>query len=109
MRALEIYCHGIPAGVLEEHPGEEFVFSYYEDYLKNASMPAISLTLPKSQDVHKSRFLFPFFVNMLSEGHNRNVQARTLHIAIDDDFGLLAATANLDTPGAVTVKPLSHA
>ena len=51
--------------------------------------------------------LFPFFFNMLSEGDNRKLQSRMLHIDEDDDFGILLATAQYDTIGAVTVKPVA--
>ena len=43
---------------------------------------------------------------MLSEGENRETQARLLHISPEDDFGILLATARYDTIGAVTVKPI---
>lgn len=45
---------------------------------------------------------------MLSEGHNRLVQARLLKIDEKDDFGILLATAHTDTAGAVTIKPLDY-
>jgi serine/threonine-protein kinase HipA len=44
---------------------------------------------------------------MLSEGVNRKLQCRTLKIDEADDFGLLEATAQYDTIGAVTVKPMN--
>lgn len=68
--------------------------------------PAISLTLPKSQKEYRSEFLFPFFFNMLSEGANRKLQCIQLRIDEEDHFGLLAATAQYDTIGAITVKPI---
>ena len=43
---------------------------------------------------------------MLSEGENRQTQSRLLHIDSDDDFGILLATAQNDTIGAITVKPI---
>ena len=43
---------------------------------------------------------------MLSEGYNREVQARLHHVDKDDDFGILLATAYRDTAGAVTVKKI---
>jgi serine/threonine-protein kinase HipA len=43
---------------------------------------------------------------MLSEGVNRKLQSTQLRIDEDDSFGLLMATAQSDTIGAVTVKPL---
>jgi serine/threonine-protein kinase HipA len=62
--------------------------------------------MPKTQQEYQSEFLFPFFFNMLSEGVNRKLQSRMLKIDEEDNFGLLAATAQHDTIGAVTVKPL---
>ena len=41
---------------------------------------------------------------MLSEGLNRILQSRQLKIDEKDHFGLLLATADIDTIGAVTVK-----
>ena len=43
---------------------------------------------------------------MLSEGENRRIQSRLLHIDSSDDFGILLATAQNDTVGAITVKPI---
>jgi serine/threonine-protein kinase HipA len=43
---------------------------------------------------------------MLSEGANRQVQSTLLHIDEKDDFGIMLATAQYDTIGAVTVKPI---
>ena len=58
--------------------------------------------------VYLSNHLFPYFFNMLSEGENRQIQSRMLHIDEDDDFGILLATAQMDTLGAVTVKPIDN-
>ena len=49
---------------------------------------------------------FPFFSNLLSEGENRKFQSAVLKIDENDDFGILLATANYDTIGCVTVKPI---
>ena len=43
---------------------------------------------------------------MLSEGYNRRLQAILHHVDVDDDFGILLATAFCDTPGAVTIKQI---
>ena len=42
---------------------------------------------------------------MLSEGENRQVQSVLLRIDPEDDFGILLATCQIDTIGAITVKP----
>jgi serine/threonine-protein kinase HipA len=75
--------------------------------LNNSELPAISLTLPKTQKEYRSDFLFPFFFNMLSEGANRKLQSVQLRIDEADSFGLLMATAQADTIGSVTVKPIA--
>jgi len=105
MRAVEIYYNGILAGTLAEENRRQFVFSYEDNYFLDAGKPAISLTLPKTQREYKSDFLFPCFFNMLSEGVNRKLQCTHLRIDEEDSFGLLIATAQNDTIGAVTVKP----
>ena len=101
-----VYMNGIPAGVLTEVSPTEYLFRYEDAYYADAAMPAVSLTLPKTQQEYWSPYLFSFFSNMLSEGRNRAVQSRLLHIDENDHFGILLATAQTDVAGAVTVKPL---
>lgn len=106
MRAMEVYRNGIIAGTLIEESRHQFIFRYDDNYFSNISKPAISLTLPKTRKEYRSDFLFPFFFNMLSEGVNRKLQSTQLRIDEEDSFGLLMATAQNDTIGAITVKPL---
>lgn len=106
MRAIEIYRNGTLAGTLTEEDRQHYVFRYDDNYFNDVVKPAISLTLPKTQKEYSSEFLFPFFFNMLSEGVNRKLQSSQLRIDEEDNFGLLAATAQYDTIGAVTVKPI---
>jgi len=106
MRALKIYRNGVLAGMLIEENRNQYIFRYDEKYFINDNNPAISLTLPKSQKEYSSEYLFPFFFNMLSEGVNKKLQSLQLKIDEEDHFGLLAATAQYDTIGAITVKPI---
>ena len=103
---MEIYRNGIFAGILTEENRHQFVFRYDDNYFSDLNKPAISLTLPKTKKEYRSEFLFSFFFNMLSEGANRKLQSTQLHIDEEDSFGLLMATAQNDTIGAVTVKPI---
>ncbi|MFM2315905.1 MAG: hypothetical protein RLZZ155_237 [Bacteroidota bacterium] len=107
MRTLQIYRSGILAGLLIEENRKHYVFRYEDQYFLDENKPAVSLTLPKSQKEYTSEYLFPFFFNMLSEGVNRKLQSLQLRIDENDNFGLLAATAQYDTIGAVTVKPIA--
>ncbi len=106
MRILEIYRNGVLAGTLTEEDRHHYVFRYDDRYFYDPATPSISLTLPKVQREYRGSFLFPFFFNMLSEGVNRKLQCTQLRIDEEDHFGLLAATAQYDTIGAVTVKPV---
>lgn len=108
MRSVEVYRNHELAGILTEHNRKSYSFRYNDAYYKDPAKPAISLTLPKTQQEYKADHLFPFFYNLLSEGVNRRLQSRVLKIDEEDDFGLLAATARYDTIGAITVKPLTQ-
>lgn len=106
MRTTVVYRNGLVAGRLTEETQRNFVFTYDDTYFNDITLPSVSLTLPKTQKQHKSDFLFPCFFNILSEGVNRKLQSKQLRIDEDDNFGLLMATAQYDTIGAITVKPI---
>lgn len=107
MRACEVYVHGVRAGVLTEIDRNHYEFQYEKEYLSNVDPQPVSLTLPLTTEVYKSKYLFPFFSNMLSEGENRRIQSELLHIDSKDDFGILLTTCEYDTIGAVTIKRIS--
>jgi len=109
MRKGLVYCNKTLAGILVEHDNQgPFTFTYNSDYFQNPKLRAISLTLPKSQKEYRSESLFPFFFNMIAEGVNKELQERKLHIDENDSFGLLLATAQYDTIGSVTIKPIEE-
>jgi HipA-like protein len=107
MRAMEVCRNGILTGILTEESRKSFVFKYDDAYFNDTNKPAVSLTLPKTKQKYQSEYLFPFFFNMLSEGVNRKLQSTQLKIDEEDSFGLLMATAQYDTIGAITVKPIA--
>lgn len=104
MRTAAVYRNGILAGILREENRQHFVFRYEDGYFTDSSKPAISMTLPKTQQEYHSEFLFPFFSNMLAEGTNLAIQSNYLKIDERDVLQLLGATAASDTIGAVTVQ-----
>lgn len=106
MRKAKVYRNGLLVGEIIEHHRKQYSFSYAEAWFSDQEKPAVSLTLPKTQRVYESEYLFPFFFNMLSEGVNKKLQSNLLRIDENDHFGLLMATAQFDTIGAITVKPL---
>ncbi len=104
MRKAEIFDNGILAGILIEEGPNSYAFRYDDAYFTDPGKPAISLTLPKSQQEYNCEFLFPFFSNMVAEGTNLAIQVRYLKIDERDVLSLLGATAEYDAIGAVTIK-----
>ena len=107
MRQAIVYMCETAAGILTEENQESYLFEYQNDYFLNSAMPDICLSLSKKRQNYKSKYLFPFFYNLLSEGANRSMQCSRLKIDEKDHFGLLLATATEDTIGAVTLKPVT--
>ena len=108
MRKAAVYRNGELVGTLTEESRASYIFRYDDRWFADAKKPAVSLTLPKTQQEYRSEFLFSFFFNLLSEGVNRELQSRQLKIDEADDFGLLLATAQADTIGAITVQPITE-
>lgn len=106
MNKLAVFVQGRFAGVLTQHSRSDYEFEYDRTYRANAMTPSLCLNMPKEQATYHSKYLFPVFANMLSEGYNRRLQMLTLRIDEHDDFALLSATAQYDTIGAITVKPI---
>lgn len=101
-----VYNNGELAGYLEKSADGIFRFSYEASYFHDIAKPAISLTLPKTQAVYQSEFLFAFFEGLLAEGINKDIQCRSLKIDERDDFTRLLRTAGEDTIGAITIKAI---
>lgn len=102
MRQCKVLVNDKEAGVLQETDDRKYCFTYQENYHGNP----VCLAMPVRSETYQSDHLFPYFFNMLSEGANRQTQSMVLHIDENDDFGILLATAQNDTIGAVTVKPI---
>ena len=102
MRQAKILFKDEEAGILTQHDNGSFTFNYH-DYWMQSNKSAISLTLPKLKQVFHSKFLFPFFYNMLPEGSNKQLVCSLNKIDQTDYFGLLMTTANIDNIGAVMV------
>lgn len=104
MREVDVYYQNVRAGRLTEKSPTDYTFEYADNYYLDKSLPAISLSLPKTRREYSSHYLFPFFTNMLTEGANKKVQCRLLRLDENDYFGRLMATADMDVIGCVTVK-----
>ena len=107
MKIVNVYNNNILAGHLIEEDDKSYTFLYDTYYYNDSSKPAISLTFLKTKKEYHSKFLFPFFFNLLSEGANRRVQLLEYKIDEKDDFSLLVKTAQYDTIGSITVKEIT--
>lgn len=106
MRQAEVYQNNVFAGILSQLNDGAFQFAYNDLYFADAHQKAVSLTLPKTQQVYTSDKLFPFFFNMLAEGANKALQTRQFQLDENDFFGLLLATTQSNTIGSVTLKEI---
>ena len=107
MRQCHVLVNGVTAGVLSEYSHDDYRFTYDEEYRNNPTTPPVCLSMPKNQTSYGHDGLFPFFFNMLSEGECRKMHSMLHRIDEQDDFGILLATAQYDTIGNVTVKPIT--
>lgn len=106
MRKAIVNFKGISAGILSEND-TGFEFRYDDIYFQNPTQKAVSLTLPKTQQIYTYPSLFPVFFNMLPEGYNKETLCQLLRIDENDFFGLLLAAAQYDTIGAITITPIN--
>jgi len=106
MRQASVYVNKVYAGKLQEKDFSHYVFDYDDEYRNSSDASAVCCAMPLTCPHYESSHLFPFFSNLLSEGENRKFQSMVLKIDENDDFGILLATANYDTIGCVTVKPI---
>jgi len=98
-----VYDGEVLAGVLS-FDGLNYSFSYDEAFLKNKNFTAISLTLPKQKEPFVSKYLHPFFANLLAEGNLKKLQCKKLKIDENDEFTRLIKTATHDTIGTIIIK-----
>lgn len=106
MRQAKILYNKKEAGLLTQEDSGSFIFRYNDTWFQASDTPAISLTMPKTQQKYTSQHLFPFFYNMIPEGSNKQNICFELRIDPNDFFGLLLTTAKYDTIGAIQVKEI---
>ncbi len=98
---------GAPAEIIAETESG-FEFTYLPEWLASESTVPVSLNLPLRQEPYASKYLHPFFQNLLPEGWLLELAGKKLKIAKDDDFGMLLATC-ADCVGAAEVIAIDEA
>lgn len=108
MRQAKILYKDVEAGILTQHDDGSFSFRYNESWMVDINKPNICLSLTKNKQEYHSKFLFPFFYNLLPEGSNKLVVCRLNKIDKSDYFGLLLTIAKNDTIGAIRVIKIKN-
>ncbi len=104
MKSVTVYVKGVAAGVLAHFRRGGYEFRYTREY-RESGRPSVAFSLPKSQAVHRSDVLFPFFYGLLAEGACKKMQCRMLRIDENDHFTRLAETCRQGVIGVVYVLP----
>ena len=101
-RTAYVYIRNEFAGILCE-TDEGYTFSYDEEYLDRENASAVSLTMPLSKDMYRSKTLFSFFDGLIPEGWLLDVVSRNWKIDVRDRVGLLLVACR-DAIGNVSVR-----
>ncbi|MCJ7473025.1 MAG: HipA N-terminal domain-containing protein [Actinobacteria bacterium] len=103
-KSAEVLYNNKRAGIIKRtDSGYEFIYDL--DYLGDNSSRPVSLSMPLSQEIYRSRELFPFFEGLLPEGWLLSQTSSVLKIDVNDKFNLLLNIGR-DTIGAVSIIPL---
>jgi serine/threonine-protein kinase HipA len=101
-----VYYRDKKAGLLKKTE-DGYEFEYNPIYLNDSDAKPVSLTMPLSQKKFFSKYLFPFFENLLPEGFLLDMTVAKLKIDKNDKFRLLQHVGQ-DTVGAVSIKPMGE-
>jgi serine/threonine-protein kinase HipA len=101
----DVYKSGRLAGRLRRD-GDDVEFSYAEDYLSDAALPAVAVTLPRGTEPVRASAgaVPPFFAGLLPEGARLQAVTAGAHTSVDDHLTLLLVVGS-DAIGDVQVLP----
>lgn len=103
-RVLDVWWDGRIVGQLEQDPHGALGFAYCPDWLGDADVPALSVSLPKREEPFSRRECRPFFGGLLPEESQRDAVARVLGVSRANDFALLDRLGG-DVAGAIQLLP----
>ena len=104
MQRAKVFRNNIFTGLLTKFDENSYGFVYVEEYLNKENTKPISLTFPLQKKEFTSKYLFPFFYNLLAEGKLKDIQCRELRIDVNDDFSRLLLTTKENTIGSITIE-----
>jgi serine/threonine-protein kinase HipA len=100
---LDVYMHGVIAGILERRSQARLRFTYDEDWVAGERQP-LSLSLPVHPQPFDHDECASFFEGLLPEGDFLKAIARTLHVSATNPFQLLNELGG-ECAGAISVAP----
>lgn len=104
VNGLDVYMHGVRAGILERRSQARLRFSYDDDWVAE-ERPPLSLSLPVRSEPYDHEECAPFFEGLLPEGDFLKAIARTLHVSATNPFQLLTELGG-ECAGAISVAPV---
>lgn len=107
MRKAIVKYNNIKAGILSEEESGEYQFAYDKTYVKKFPELFITFQMPVSNQLYKSKRLFPFFDGLIPEGWLLNIASKSWRIDKNDRMGLLLACCE-NAIGAVTVHAINN-
>lgn len=105
MRSALIKYNHIDAGILTETDEGWYEFQYNERYINQYPQQFITFQMPVSNQLYRSKRLFPFFDGLIPEGWLLNIASESWKINKNDRMGLLLACCQ-NCVGAVSVHPI---
>ena len=105
MRKGIVYYKEYLAGVITETNEGEYVFQYYEKYVKEHPTEFITFTMPVTTNPYIEKRLFSFFEGLIPEGWLLDIASKNWKINQNDRMGLLLACCQ-NCIGAVSVVPI---
>ncbi|KPF91182.1 kinase [Novosphingobium sp. AAP83] len=101
---LTVWWDGRVTGCLYLGPDGDTQFAYDAAWLADATLPALSFSLPKQAEPFNRRACQPFFGGILPEEGQRTAIARALGVSADNEFRLLEYLGG-EVAGALTLLP----
>ena len=87
---IEILGRSVPVGMILGDNFAEAQFSYFDNYLTNATSQPISISLPLQEEPFSPQKTRNFFDGLLPEGFMRATISKSLHASEDDYLSVLA-------------------
>ena len=105
-REGKVFVDNIFAGIIRQDENG-YSFRYDESYLNLKNTKPVSLTLPLSNKIFRSKTMLPFFDGLIPEGWLLAIAEKNWKLNSKDRMGLLLAVCK-DCIGNVHIEPITE-